>query len=82
VRAGLFDRDVDSAGVLAGIDVPTLVVHGRQDAVVDPRAAQYAMDKIPGAAGHWLDGVGHLPFLERPEEFDTLVGRLAENGAV
>jgi pimeloyl-ACP methyl ester carboxylesterase len=78
VRAGLFDRDVDSADVLAAIDVPTLIVHGRQDAIADPRAAEYAIERIPGATAHWLDGVGHLPFLDRADEFDEVVGRHAD----
>ena len=49
VRAALFARDVDSAAVLAAVDVPTLVLHGRQDTVVLPSAAEYAAGLIPGA---------------------------------
>jgi pimeloyl-ACP methyl ester carboxylesterase len=70
VRAALFDRDVAGADVLAGIDVPTLIVHGRQDAVVDPSAASYAAGLIPGATLTWLDS-GHLPFVDNAAEFDT-----------
>jgi non-heme chloroperoxidase len=70
VRAALFDRDVASADVLAGIDVPTLIVHGRQDAVVDPSAASYAAGLIPGVTLTWLDS-GHLPFVDNATEFDT-----------
>jgi pimeloyl-ACP methyl ester carboxylesterase len=70
VRAALFDRDVTSADVLAGIDVPTLIVHGRQDAVVDPSAASYAAGLIPGATLTWLDS-GHVPFVDNAAEFDT-----------
>lgn len=69
VRAALFRRDVTSADVLAAVDVPALVLHGRRDAVVDPSAGEYAAATIPGAALRWFDDVGHLPFLERPAEF-------------
>lgn len=71
VRAALFARDVDSAAVLRAVDVPTLVLHGRRDAVVDPSAAEYAADLIPGARSAWFDHVGHLPFAERAALFDT-----------
>lgn len=77
VRAALFARDVDSAAVLAAVDVPTLVLHGRQDAVVLPSAAEYAAGLIPGATTVWFDHVGHLPFAERAAEFDAV---LAEHG--
>jgi pimeloyl-ACP methyl ester carboxylesterase len=71
VRAALFARDVDSADVLKAIDVPTLVLHGRQDAVVDPAAAEYAAELIPGSTPVWFNHIGHMPFAERPNLFDT-----------
>ncbi len=73
VRAALFDRDVDSAAVLAAVDVPTLVLHGRQDAVVLPSAAEYAAGLIPDATQVWFEHAGHLPFAERVAEFDTVL---------
>ncbi|WP_407649587.1 alpha/beta fold hydrolase [Goodfellowiella coeruleoviolacea] len=69
VRAALVTRQVDSAEVLAAVDVPTLVLHGTEDTVVDPAAGRYALSQVPGARAHWFTGVGHLPFVERPEEF-------------
>ena len=78
VRAALFRRDVESADVLAKIDVPTLVLHGRADAVVQPSAAEYTAEHVPGAELRWLDGVGHLPFLERPAEFEQALRDLLE----
>ncbi|WP_216210774.1 alpha/beta fold hydrolase [Amycolatopsis aidingensis] len=71
VRGALFRRRVDSAEVLAAVDVPTLVLHGTEDAVVDPSAGAYAAGKIPGADQRWLQGVGHLPFIEAAEEFNA-----------
>lgn len=70
VRAALFARDTASADVLAAVDVPALVVHGRQDAVVDPSAGEYAAGLIPDATLTWLD-TGHVPFLDHAAEFDT-----------
>jgi non-heme chloroperoxidase len=73
VRSALFARDVDSAAVLAEVDVPTLVLHGREDAVVDPSAGEYTAARVPGATTTWFDGVGHLPFAERAAEFDHVL---------
>lgn len=79
VRAALFRRDVDSAEVLASIDVPTLILHGTADAVVDPNVAHYAFGKIQGASMRWMDGVAHLPFVEASEEFTSILREFAEN---
>ncbi|TCO65200.1 pimeloyl-ACP methyl ester carboxylesterase [Actinocrispum wychmicini] len=73
VRKALLRRDVDNAEVLSAITVPTLVAHGRLDAVIDPLAATYAHGKIPGAELRWFDEVGHMPFAERTEEFDEML---------
>lgn len=84
VRAALFARDVDSAGVLAAVDVPALVVHGLVDSVVDPAAGEYAAALLPRAATAWLPGIGHLPFHERPARFaqilDDFVARCSREG--
>jgi pimeloyl-ACP methyl ester carboxylesterase len=69
VRAALFQRDVDSADLLRSLDVPVLLVHGADDAVVDPRATEYAAALIPDATTRIYPGVGHLPFVERAEQF-------------
>ena len=85
VRKALFRRDVDSADVLADIDVPTLVLHGTDDAVVDVSAGEYTAGKIAGAVTRWWEGVGHLPFVESSREFDTTLRWFAEqvvDGAV
>jgi non-heme chloroperoxidase len=73
VRAALFAREVDSADVLAAVDVPTLVLHGRRDQVVDPSVAEYTAGLVPGAMLTWFDRVGHLPFAECAQRFDITV---------
>jgi 3-oxoadipate enol-lactonase len=55
------------------IKAPTLVVHGSEDAVVDPRNADLLADRIPGARVERLPGCGHLPFWEEPETFASLI---------
>ncbi|SEB29082.1 Pimeloyl-ACP methyl ester carboxylesterase [Amycolatopsis tolypomycina] len=78
VRSALFRRDVGSGEVLAGIDKPTLVVHGTADRVIEPSAAEHAIGKIPGAVGRWFVDGGHAPFAESAAEFDAALRQFAE----
>jgi non-heme chloroperoxidase len=78
VRRAMFRRAVNSADVLAAITVPTLIMHGTADTVVDPSAARYAAGKIPGASLRWLEAVGHLPFAERAGEFNVALREFAD----
>ncbi|GAA3553140.1 alpha/beta hydrolase [Amycolatopsis ultiminotia] len=73
VRGALFRRDIGSAEVLQAVDKPVLVVHGTADRVVAPAAAEYSAGKIPGAVVRWFVDAGHLPFVEEPGEFNSLL---------
>ncbi|MET9228513.1 alpha/beta hydrolase [Lentzea sp. NPDC003310] len=77
VRGELFRRDVGSADVLKAVDVPTLVVHGTQDEVVAPAAAEYSAALIPGAELSLYPDTAHVPFLERPARFAADLLRVA-----
>jgi pimeloyl-ACP methyl ester carboxylesterase len=63
----------DALARLGEIRVPTLVVHGTADNVVDARNAPLIADAIPGARLELFEGVGHMLPWERPEEFVALV---------
>jgi 3-oxoadipate enol-lactonase len=55
------------------IDVPTLVVVGSED-VEDMRTiAERLAAGIPGARPETIEGAGHLPSLERPDELNRLL---------
>jgi 3-oxoadipate enol-lactonase len=62
----------DALDRINGIEAPTLVVHGTEDAVVDPRNAELLGERIPGARVELLTGCGHLPFWEEPTRFVSL----------
>jgi non-heme chloroperoxidase len=81
VRKALFRRNIGSADVLSAVSVPTLVVHGEEDAVVSPSAAGYSAGKIPGAVLRWFPSVGHMPFTERREEFNQALVEFAGSAA-
>lgn len=48
---------------------PTLVVHGRFDAVVAPSNAWRLHKAIPASTFKIIESAGHLPHVERPAEF-------------
>jgi abhydrolase domain-containing protein 6 len=48
---------------------PVLVVWGRQDAVLPMTSAADAREVMPQAQIQLIDQCGHLPMIERPEEF-------------
>ncbi len=53
----------------------TLVVWGRQDALVPPVYGEEFVRRIPGARLETVEGAGHMPHLEQP---DTVVGLLRD----
>jgi pimeloyl-ACP methyl ester carboxylesterase len=84
-----FDRAYDPAGVarqlaailaspdrtadLARVAVPTLVVHGEQDALIDVSGGRATAAAIPGAELLVVDGMGHdLPRAVWPELVDRI----------
>jgi 3-oxoadipate enol-lactonase len=58
---------------LAEIGVPTLVVVGTEDLDDITAMAEKLAAEIPGARLATIDGAGHLPSLERPDELNRLL---------
>jgi pimeloyl-ACP methyl ester carboxylesterase len=58
------DEEID----FADIAVPTLVLWGRDDALISVDSGKKAAERIPGAQFVVLDRTGHLPMEERPED--------------
>jgi 3-oxoadipate enol-lactonase len=56
------------------IRVPTLVLCGAEDKVTPPALSKELAGLIPGSRLELIQRAGHLTNLERPEEFNTLVG--------
>jgi len=68
----MMDRP-DSTDLLAGIDVPVLVVTGDEDVLIHPREARAMHEAIRGSRLEVLTGAGHLSNLERPAAFNHVV---------
>ena len=58
--------------ILADITVDTYVIHGAQDTLCLPAAAEHLAAHIPGCKGsvHWIDGAGHAAHLTHPDAFN------------
>jgi len=92
-----FDRAYDPAGVarqlaavlttpdrtraLKGISVPTLVIHGSDDALVDVSGGRATAAAVPGAELLVVDGMGHdLPRAMWPEITDRITALIERAG--
>ena len=68
----------DRTAALRGLDVPALVIHGKNDMLVNPSGGRATARAIPGARLKVVDGMGHdLPRQLWPD----LVEEIAANGA-
>jgi len=64
---------------LGRIAVPTLVIHGDADWMIDIAAMDLLVGGIPGARGEVIEGVGHSPTLEAPDRTAELIGGFVED---
>jgi len=60
----------ETRAAFARISVPTLVTHGRDDALILPLAAEQTAAAIRGARISWYDDCGHSPFVEHAARYN------------
>jgi len=64
-------------------EVPTLIIWGSKDRLVELSSAEVLSRQLKRSRVVVMDGAGHLPYEECPEEFSLLVnGFLAEHSSV
>ncbi|WP_322101874.1 alpha/beta hydrolase [Paraburkholderia sp. J41] len=61
-----FMHDPSLAERLPRIEMPSLVLWGRQDGIVTPEYGEEYAQRIPGARFQLVDDAGHLPQVEQP----------------
>lgn len=66
-------RQADWPSVLASLDMPALVVHGRLDVRVTTAAMTYLASVLPDARLEILDDAGHIPAMGQPERVAKLI---------
>jgi 3-oxoadipate enol-lactonase len=80
VHAAMWDMiaGLELEARLPAIGCRTLVVAGEEDVNAPVAAGRRIAAAIPGAAFHALAGAGHFPPVERPAEFNALLGGFLE----
>lgn len=69
-----WEKDVDALrAAIPKIKAPSLLIWGTRDGAVDLRSAQALTQVLPQCQLKLIEGAGHLPFEETPEEFNRLV---------
>ncbi|MEM9464430.1 MAG: alpha/beta hydrolase [Actinomycetota bacterium] len=59
-------------------DVPTRLLWGSGDRVLDAEHTASFQEKAPSAAVEIIDGWDHFPMLEQPDEYGEVIARIAE----
>jgi non-heme chloroperoxidase len=70
VRRSLFVRTAANEDVWRALERPVLIMHGDEDRVVLPQAADAHAARLKDATIRRYPGVGHAPFLEDPRRFN------------
>ena len=59
---------------LSKVNTPSLIVWGKQDAIVPLECGELYQHALPNATLKVIDRCGHSPHLEKPNEFHAVVG--------
>jgi pimeloyl-ACP methyl ester carboxylesterase len=65
----------ETCSILAGINVPTLLIFGSEDKITPPERGSDMQAQIPNAILEVIEGAGHLSNLENPREFNDILER-------
>jgi 3-oxoadipate enol-lactonase len=70
-------RDTDNTDLVKALKIPVLLMVGSNDGSTPPDLVRSTHDLIPGSRFVVLDGPGHIPCVEAPEETARLIGDFA-----
>ncbi len=81
-EAGDFVEERPLTDRLTTAAVPVLAIFGSEDQIYDdPAVALETYDEVPGAITEMIDGAGHSPNVEAPEETAELILDFAAEAA-
>ncbi len=58
----------------AHLTCPTLLMVARQDQVMPPANVDFTTSTIPGCKVYWIEECGHIPMVEKADEFADVLG--------
>ena len=70
IRKGIIS---DFSARLKKIKAPMLVIWGRQDRILLSSEGEAAVERMANVRFHIIDQAGHLPQIDKPEEFNAAV---------
>jgi non-heme chloroperoxidase len=79
VRQALFSRSFANDDLLPKIRKPVLLMHGAEDAVVNPAAVEQHKAAIAHARIHMMPGAGHAPFWDDAPTFNRHLRAFCES---
>lgn len=62
-------------GRLSDIEMPVLLIWGRDDEITPPDVAKEFEERLPNAELHFVDRCGHAPMMEHPDIFNRIMLR-------
>lgn len=71
IRSAMGARTAAYDAVLRSLQIPVLSIHGSKDCFNLPAMAEYTTRTCPNARALLYEGVGHAPFWETPERFNS-----------
>lgn len=79
-----WNRDLEELRAILPLlpEIPTLLLWGSGDAAVNPASAQPLKQVFRNCRSITMDGIGHLPYEEAPEEFSLAVSEFLQCTAV
>jgi non-heme chloroperoxidase len=72
-------KQMDYSSMLAGIDIPVLVIANRRDFVISSDLTAALGAKIPNSRMVLFDNDGHVPFFENPDSFNAAIDAFLED---
>lgn len=69
----------DTSDALRSLNVPALIICGKQDTVTPPEKSQAMHDLIKNSVYKTIDKAGHLSNIEQPEEFNKIMGEFIKD---
>jgi pimeloyl-ACP methyl ester carboxylesterase len=55
-----------STDLVANLSVPALIIAGTEDKIISREVIEAMANSVPGSSVVWVEGVGHLPMIEKP----------------
>ena len=75
IRLLEFSYGTDVRPDLSKLKIPTLILHGDQDAIVPASESAFAASQIPNSKLLILNGAGHVPTMTHPREITSAINK-------